>query len=165
MRVVDSFKRTVDQVFTNPLLLGEVKEVMFQELQFFSDIAYDINLANGKQLLACDRLFQGFLHVKNLSRQFLWNSSLSNSLTLMQIALILFAIQRRDFSLVVREKLNKQFVMAIVWLYMPTHFLFQQVEQPKYSKLISFSHLLNVCAPKGMQGKLDLYRSFCTFAL
>ena len=103
---------------------------MFQELQFLSDIAYDVNLANGKQQLACDRLFYGFMQVKNLMKQFKWNSSLLNSLILMHIALIMFAIQRRDFSRVLIHTHSTQFVMAIMWLYMPTHFLFQQVEQP-----------------------------------
>jgi len=57
MRVVTSYKKMIDKIFTSPILLTEVKEVMFQELQMYIDISLDLLLTNGKTVRAMDRMY------------------------------------------------------------------------------------------------------------
>lgn len=57
MRVVASYKKMIDKIFTSPIHLTEVKEVMFQELQMYIDISLDLLLTNGKTARAMDRMY------------------------------------------------------------------------------------------------------------
>jgi len=73
------------------------------------------------------------------------NAGLNNASVVMQIALILFAIRSNDITKLLKLIRSNNFVVSVIWLYLPTHFLFSQVDQPKYDALPNYHYLVNVC--------------------